>query len=824
MRTIERLSTKNCAALGTRSFNFTQGFNIVRGANEAGKSTVLEAIAVAFFGSSAMRGSWEDLVTTGEKVGNLSIDLRFGEFTIHRAKSSASVVSDDGQVKISGHGEVTDFFLDLFGLKKGTENHIMIAKQGEIQGILESGASDATRFIENLAGFDQIDALVAQMKVMHPVTDKQALEQQLLSLETKLEEKLSEEMPDIKKDKADLEKINKAMVAAVSAVTAQQIKLDEKAVELAELKEQLAAYKMCAAEVKSQKQFIADLEMNRTGLIKTVSLIEAEADTSQGRLQSAEAFLSGLAAKQTAYQNYLKIKNFVGCTYTWDEELQSLYAEMEQTRVTIKETAAGIKAAEKRITQLESTSPTSEQLKKLEAQKEDLSRQQAVLKAMNGESEEERNLQSLLNSNITSQSVAKSKLMLEDSCPTCGTDLSTKAAEINEATEKEIHALEQGEREIKKQLAAATERRIDARSRQEKELAREYRATIKNIDKVAEALQITINKEKESLIADKEKKEAEMVEATDNLSAMTIIRDTQIKVERILKEVGEVEVNVDRSVYPWTMSWVDDVPEQPSQQKIDSANLDIVYCRGLVTSLKEKREQFDKVCHDITFAKSGLIQLQEQLDEQMDTSEDIETAIVEISAVKEALRVLEEARDVAVEQRNTAMNKLSLDQQTMASFHKAVEEIEGDIKAVTDTILASAENNSLHRAVAEARGVVIESVWNKLFAVTNECFSHIRGEASDIVRDGKVFKVNGVKTVRLSGSTLDSLGLAMRAAIRDIFAPTTNFILLDEICAGMDPDRTVAAMAQVATLNVGQKILVTHEEVSDGLADNIIEV
>jgi len=175
MAIIKSITLKNFGVHRNRTFNFEKGFNVIRGANEAGKTTILEGIAICFFGNSALRGGWEDVVTTGEKVSSLSLDMRYGDLTIHRSKGSASVVSDDRKVEISSHKDVTEFFLRRFGIEKGTEKYIMLAKQGAIQGILDSGATDATQFIEQLAGFDQIDALVAKLKVKYPVTAAQAL-------------------------------------------------------------------------------------------------------------------------------------------------------------------------------------------------------------------------------------------------------------------------------------------------------------------------------------------------------------------------------------------------------------------------------------------------------------------------------------------------------------------------------------------------------------------------------------------------------------------------------------------------------------------------
>ena len=238
----------------------------------------------------------------------------------------------------------------------------------------------------------------------------------------------------------------------------------------------------------------------------------------------------------------------------------------------------------------------------------------------------------------------------------------------------------------------------------------------------------------------------------------------------------------------------------------------------MVAQLDAKKKEFHKCCAELSAAQVKLTELQRALVVLKDPSAQIEALVVSIAEGKARLVELQTNLNAQIEGVNAAATKLALDQQTVKKHGEDVAVIKKDIKGVQDQILKSAENNALHRAVAEARTTVIEGVWNTLLAAANDCFSAIRGSASDITRDGKVFKVNNVKTVRLSGSTLDSLGLAMRAAIRSVFCPATDFMLLDEIAAGMDAERTAAA------LGVPQVILVTHEDVSDTLANNIVEV
>jgi len=824
MPTIDSITLTNFGIHRKRFFQFGPGFNVIRGANEAGKTTILEAIAIAFFGSSALRGGWEDVVTEGEKVGSLATNLRYGQYTVHRSKASASVVSDDGKVEVSGHGDVTDFFLRHFGIEKGTERNVMIAQQGKIQGILESGNADATKFIENLANFDQIDQLVERMKAKYPVIDQQALNQQIAALEEKLTAKEAEELPDLAADQKSLKEWEVRVDAAKNKVAAAVDVLAQQNTELETLRSQKREFDSAVKAVADQEQAVSDLQGSQKKIADQVKILETEINCSKSRLDGARAFLADLEKKQTAYHDYRRVVDFVGCDDTWDESLEDLHKELEGTRKAAVVLQAELKASEKKAATLEASPIIDKQVEALQAKAADISKQKAVLKAMTGDSEEVAKLKQEIADVGTRMAVEKSKLMAETTCPTCGTDLSEKAAAINDSVNDELVLLNDTRLALEANLKAAYQKQRDARAQQEKDLEKEFDRTLKKTEELIVILEQARAKGLGQINESIGKLRETLTETEETVRILEGIITVQDKVVALLETVTSTSLWVNKDVYPWSVSWGADAPEKTNQQQIDKANNDVVYCTGLATQLEGKAKEFHKCCAELSAAEVKLTGLRSQSAKLKDPSEQIEVLVVSISTGKVQLVELQTKLNAQIEGVNAAATKLALDQQTVKKHGEDVAGIKGDIPGVRNQILKSAENNALHRAVAEARTTVIEGVWNTLLTAANECFSSIRGTVSDITREGKVFKVNGIKTVRLSGSTLDSLGLAMRAAIRAVFCPATDFVLLDEIAAGMDVERTAAAMAQVASLGIPQVILVTHEEVSDGLADNIVEV
>lgn len=53
------------------TLDFTQGMQVIRSANEMGKSTTIEAFAYALFGSSALRTTFDETVTWNEPASSL---------------------------------------------------------------------------------------------------------------------------------------------------------------------------------------------------------------------------------------------------------------------------------------------------------------------------------------------------------------------------------------------------------------------------------------------------------------------------------------------------------------------------------------------------------------------------------------------------------------------------------------------------------------------------------------------------------------------------------------------------------------------------------
>ena len=70
---ITKLEMKNFRQHEDLTITFKDGLNVIRGANEAGKSTLIEAILYALFGAKSLRDTLTETVTWGKKETELAV-------------------------------------------------------------------------------------------------------------------------------------------------------------------------------------------------------------------------------------------------------------------------------------------------------------------------------------------------------------------------------------------------------------------------------------------------------------------------------------------------------------------------------------------------------------------------------------------------------------------------------------------------------------------------------------------------------------------------------------------------------------------------------
>lgn len=310
--------------------DFTQGLNAVRAANEAGKSTVISAIAYALFGARALNESLADVVTYGKKETDLKVVLDFGingiDYNLKRGKSGAELTF--GTERITGQTEVTKYVESLLGCTADVATKLMLAKQSSVAGALAEGAAGAAKLIEVLANFELINELVDLVQTKLPSGNTSGLEAQIVQLSEQAAEVLTNDIPmkelAVLKANADYQAAlaNRAAVVVpdVSAITGRINQAGEARRHAVRLTQDIAA-----------QQAVADQPLPADGDAALIAKLEQESKEATESMQAVRVW-NELNAVQVINSVEKTAKDFAAALRLNEANVQGLSAEAQQLR------------------------------------------------------------------------------------------------------------------------------------------------------------------------------------------------------------------------------------------------------------------------------------------------------------------------------------------------------------------------------------------------------------------------------------------------------------------------------------------------------------
>ena len=273
------------------SIGFSPGLTAITAANEFGKSSLLRAIAYALFGTKALSEPLDAIVTWGEPVNSLKVELTFEvagtTYTITRTKGSAELRYGDESV--TGQHETAKFVADLLGADAALAANLIIAGQNDIRGALAGGSKSAIALIEKLADFDQLDRLIdllqSHLTLGSTAPAKAALEQAQAVLGG------AEEPAPL--DRAALDAEVQALAARSSTLGAEAEAVNEAAAAAAKARDK------ALAATQRQRDLEVKIE-DRTGALERLRGEEPALapwdDVSDGALRAAERDVQELEA------------------------------------------------------------------------------------------------------------------------------------------------------------------------------------------------------------------------------------------------------------------------------------------------------------------------------------------------------------------------------------------------------------------------------------------------------------------------------------------------------------------------------------------------
>lgn len=175
------IETTNFKKLRRFRAEFTGGLNVIVGDNAQGKSTLLQAIECALYGSTVVPGKKDKIPTWGQSSWKVEIEFSINGdvYELSRSKSTAKLVHVEGgdhgdKLVANGSTPVTKAIEELLDLDAKDYNLFMQSKQGETSGVLTFGATALNRKVEAFAGIALIDQVKDLAQERYRVASAQA--------------------------------------------------------------------------------------------------------------------------------------------------------------------------------------------------------------------------------------------------------------------------------------------------------------------------------------------------------------------------------------------------------------------------------------------------------------------------------------------------------------------------------------------------------------------------------------------------------------------------------------------------------------------------
>lgn len=301
---ITKLEMKNFRQHEDLTITFKDGLNVIRGANEAGKSTLIEAILYALFGAKSLRDTLAETVTWGKKETELAVRLEMaGGIVFSRSKAGAEVIAGS-KVIVTGQNEVTGYATNLLGADAKTASNLMLSDQTGLRGALDEGPAAVSGLMSKLADFDLIDRILTAMSETLLTGAEAPLREKLVAAEKERDEALAIEVPEDLITHLDQE------IAAMEAdLVAQGKEYDEViAPSYNQSAEALRQAEALAEKKDALKAKIDEAQYKVSSTINNLEAAQASANlvVDEGKRKSLRAEIDSVTERDAARRAYAK--------------------------------------------------------------------------------------------------------------------------------------------------------------------------------------------------------------------------------------------------------------------------------------------------------------------------------------------------------------------------------------------------------------------------------------------------------------------------------------------------------------------------------------
>lgn len=863
----DRITLRNFKPYGDADLELGDGVTVIHGLNGSGKSSLLEACFFALYGSKALDGTLEDVITNGEEEtevtlafthdgGRYRIDRRLKDYG-DRVGHDCTLEGPDGLTR-DGATAVRAFVADLLRMDAEAFVNCAYVRQGEVNKLINATPSERQDTIDDLLQLGTLEeyrdrAGDARLGVEDVLTAKRTL---LEDLDDRIAEKEAKDLHgrlnDLESDLAELdeqvENYEQQRETAVETREEAAAVLDAQAERREELREVESTVEELEAAIREDE---SEREAHKTEIRETrerIAELEAEIDD---RLEAAgldaateaavEERRAALDAREEAVQEDLSdarvdaeaFRNQAENLADKADDLADRADELEDEADDLDERAdeAASEADER-----------AERLDDLAAEAETLSARFADAVVDRGEATERREtlreergtarervaeLETEL-SNARERVAEAEELLDAGKCPECGQPVedSPHAHRVEEDRER-VAELEADLSDARERVADLDDR-IDALA--DLVDAEERLAEIEN---AREMLEERVAEKREAAETHREEADEKREEADEKREEAADLREVAEEKRAAAAEAAETveTLEADLEDLAEAREAADAVAERLETVADAEARIERLREKRAAIAdvnderrdrLAEKRERRDELREEVDEdaiadakerkgeAEDYIERVDAELDRLAEKRDEIQSAI---GSVNGEIRDLEELREDRADLAETV--------DALESLHGETEDLEsmyGDLRAE----LRQRNVRELERMLNETFELVYD----------NDAYSHIEldGEYELTVyqKDGQPLDPE-----QLSGGERALFNLSLRCAIYRLLAEgiegaaPTPPLILDEPTVFLDSghvSRLVDLVEEMRGFGVRQIVIVSHDENLVGAADDLVTV
>lgn len=775
---ILKLITKNFKRLGSRTIDFTYGLNAVTGPNGFGKTTLTEAILLAWYGSNHVRGK-ADSIKTRDADGSWKVEVHHeqaGHTFITTATASTSTVvkidKDTGEESTvaTGRSDVTAYISSVIG-DADSFKLLHVVGQKEAAHIAKSGGIELQRKVERLTGADVLERVLDWTKrqiqdadaiIGHHGDAANTIEDDIKLLK----ETLSTLQGKERSIKVDINYKKNHVADAQERKDEAYRQLRAKETVLGEWRTKQAAVVRIRDELNRLMDSSDDLRVR----------IESHPIPPAANMEEAARIESGLLDVQNRIdQAELDLRQWEDMDNLWAKWLADK-SRMEGAVEGLKDRIGGVEVSDRDYDGEIESFEKSLMDKRAELDKLDQDRLD-LREKVSGMSDRMKELKARIDGTH---------------CPTCKQVMPDRSEEETAALQGEFDSLVEEKLVVIRQSESVAASADDV-SHQVFKIEQEIRSIKSERDD---------NEEKVNRLA---KLEAQLSEADTSLQNI-VDAEPPARTER--PDVGHLYN--DRTELQTQMNAI-----SRTRDERDSAIRHQEQLKELLAANEEK----------VAIKKDELRAIGELEDQPTTDREEREhtDAAAQLSTFTEQL--------------GTLTSDLRVTEVELRSAEGKASDLESVVAKLAEVKRRRSRLNALSTYVKERRTRYLASVWSSITAEASRIASSITEgivnaeghstELNDIERDGNSFTCteggHQVSISELSGAQEDVAGLSIKLGMAKVLKPDGAFLMLDEPTSAMSNMVGSRTLAVVGSIN-GQVITVTHKENEIASAANVVEL